>query len=262
MRAGSGEAGRQLVAQGQYVEAGSRSIVGWCVASKEPRLAPDVGADPMYLPVPLLPDTRSEMAIPLRIGDRVIGALDVQSERLNAFTEDEVTVFRTMADQLAVAIENARVLDEMFGMNENLQRTLETQARLMETIAALSTPVVPLMRGIILLPLVGNIDSARSQQILDQLLSGVQTHRAQVAIVDITGVPVVDTGVANSLVQAARAVGLLGAEVVLVGIRPEVAQTMVMLGVDVARVATHSNLQNGIEYALWRLGYRIAPRQQ
>jgi anti-anti-sigma regulatory factor/putative methionine-R-sulfoxide reductase with GAF domain len=260
LRAGTGEAGRQMVAQGLRLEAGSHSMVGWCLTNKQPRIAADVTADPSYLKVPLLPETRSEMVVPLLIGDRVIGVLDIQSRRIGAFAEDEVLVFQTMADQLAVAIENARVVAEMRGLNEDLQRTLAMQARLVETIEALSTPVVPLINGIILLPLVGNIDSGRSQQIIDHLLAGVQAHRAKVAIVDITGVPVVDTSVANSLIRAARAVGLLGANVVLVGIRPEVAQTMVTLGVDLASMVTHSNLQNGIAYALWQLGFRIAPR--
>jgi DNA-binding LacI/PurR family transcriptional regulator/anti-anti-sigma regulatory factor/putative methionine-R-sulfoxide reductase with GAF domain len=260
LQAGTGAAGRQLVVQGLRLEVGGQSMVGWCLANKQPRVAADVTADPTYMAVSLLPETRSEMVVPLRIGDRAIGALDVQSRRANAFAEDEMLVFQTMADQLAVAIENARIVAEMRGLNENLQRTLETQARLMETIEALSTPVVPLMHGVILLPLVGNIDSGRSQQVMEHLLAGVQEYRAQVAIVDITGVPVVDTGVANSLLHAARAVGLLGAAVVLVGIRPEVAQTMVTLGVDLAGVATHSNLQSGIAYALWKLGFQIARR--
>jgi GAF domain-containing protein len=260
LQAGTGEAGRQLVAQGLRLEVGGRSMVGWCLENRQPRVATDVTSDPTYLEVALLPETRSEMVVPLRIGDRAIGVLDVQSRRTNAFSEDEILVFQTMADQLAVAIENARIVAEMRDLNENLQQTLKTQARLMETIEALSTPVVPLMRGIILLPLVGNIDSGRSQQVLEQLLSGVQQYRAQVAIVDITGVPVVDTSVANSLLHAARAVSLLGATVVLVGIRPEVAQTMVTLGVDLASMATHSDLQSGIAYALWKLGFQIAPR--
>jgi rsbT co-antagonist protein RsbR len=78
--------------------------------------------------------------------------------------------------------------------------------------------------------------------------------------VDITGVPIVDTSVANSLIRAAQAVGLLGAQVVLVGIRPEVAQTMVTLGVDLSTMVTRGNLQAGIEYALGRMGFQIAKR--
>lgn len=258
LRAGTGDLDRQAVALGERLEVGGRSMVGWCVANKQPRIAQDVSADPMYLASPQLPETRSELVLPLKMGERVIGALDVESREVGAFPDDVVTVFQTMADQLAVAIENARTVAEIRRLNEDLKSTLDTQARLLETIRELSTPVVPLMRGIILLPLVGNIDTARSLQIMEQLLNGVQQHRAQVAIVDITGVPVVDTSVANSLIRAAQAVNLLGAEVVLVGIRPEVAQTMVTLGVDLSGIATRSDLEIGIEYALERLRARIA----
>jgi len=258
LRAGSGEIGRKIAAPGERLEVGGRSMVGWCVANKQPRIAQDVSTDPMYMASPQLPETRSELVLPLKMGERVIGALDVESREVGAFPEDVVTVFQTMADQLTVAMENARTVAEIRQLNEDLKGTLETQARLLETIRALSTPVVPLMRGIILLPLVGNIDTARSLQIMEQLLNGVQQHRAQVAIVDITGVPIVDTSVANSLVRAAQAVNLLGAEVVLVGIRPEVAQTMVTLGVDLSGIATRSDLEIGIEYALERLRARVA----
>ncbi len=261
LRAGTGAAGRQMVAQGLTLESGGRSMGGWVLANKEPRIAADVGADPNYLRISLLPDTRSEMVVPLKVGDQVIGLLDVQSREVDAFSEDQEAVFQTMAGQLAVAIENARIVAQVRGLNENLQRTLETQGLLRKTIEALSTPVVPLMRGIILLPLVGAIDSERSMQVIDQLLVGVQQHRARLALVDITGVPIVDTSVANSLIRAAHAVGLLGAQVVLVGIRPEVAQTMVMLGVDLSTVATRGNLQSGIEYALGRMGFLVTEKE-
>lgn len=260
IRAGTGAVGRQMAAEGARLRLGESSMIGWCVANRRPRLAADTRDDPMFLPSPLLPETRSEMALPLRIGERVIGALDVQSRSVNAFSPEHVTVFQAMADQLAVAMENARIVAEMRRVNQALEQTLRTQERLMDTIRALSTPVVPLLNGIILLPIVGHIDTQRSQQIMEQLLNGVQQHRARVAILDITGVALVDTSVANSLIQAAQAVNLLGAEVVLVGIRPEVAQTMVALGVDLSAMATRSNLQAGIEYALDRLGQEIILR--
>ena len=260
IRAGTGAVGRQIAAEGVRVRVGDGSIVGWCVAKGQPRLATDTQTDPMYLPSPLLPETRSEMALPLRIGERVIGALDVQSRMTHAFSPEHAVVFQAIADQLAVALENARAVAEMRHANTALEETLHTQERLMDTIRALATPVVPLLNGIILLPIVGHIDTQRSQQIMEQLLAGVQQHRARVAILDITGVALVDTSVANSLIQAAQAVGLLGAEVVLVGIRAEVAQTMVTLGMNLATMTTRSNLQAGIEYALHRLGQEIIPR--
>jgi rsbT co-antagonist protein RsbR len=116
-------------------------------------------------------------------------------------------------------------------------------------IRELSVPIIPLHTGILVLPLVGAIDSHRAGQVMEALLEGVAREQAEVVIVDITGVPVVDTGVGNHLIQAARAAQLLGAQVVLVGISAEIAQTMVQLGIDLTRIVTRANLQSGIEYA-------------
>lgn len=253
LRAGTGEAGRQMVAEGYRLEVGGRSIVGRCIIEGQAYIALEADADGGEFANPLLPETRSEMILPLKVGERTIGALDVHSRRLGAFDENEKMVFQTMAGQLAVAVQNARTVADMRRLNENLEQTLDVQARLLETIRQLSTPVLPLMDGVILLPIVGNIDTARAEQIMGHLLTGVQEHRARVAIVDITGVAVVDTAVANSLLQAAQATSLLGAEVVLVGIRPEVAQTIVGLGVRLSDLVMASDLHRGIEYAFRRV---------
>lgn len=118
------------------------------------------------------------------------------------------------------------------------------------TLRELSTPLMPIADGVIALPLIGNIDSARAQQIVETLLTGVATLRAATVILDITGVPVVDTQVANVLLHAAQATKLLGARVVLTGIRPEVAQTLVGLGIDLSGIVTLASLQHGIAWAL------------
>jgi rsbT co-antagonist protein RsbR len=114
----------------------------------------------------------------------------------------------------------------------------------------LSAPLLPISKETIVLPLVGTIDSQRAQQIMEVLLEGVAEHHAEIAIVDITGVQVVDTQVANALMQTAQAVRLLGAQVVLTGIGPSMAQTLVSLGVDLSDIVTRGTLQNGISYAL------------
>jgi PAS domain S-box-containing protein len=116
----------------------------------------------------------------------------------------------------------------------------------------LSTPLIPISDTVLVMPLIGRIDARRANQILETLLSGIQTQQADLAIIDITGVNVVDTQVAHALLQAARAVKLLGAQVVLTGLRPEVAQTLVSLGVDLSDIVTRSTLQSGIAYGLRR----------
>ena len=131
------------------------------------------------------------------------------------------------------------------------ERTAE-QARLLALVEELSTPVIPIFEDTVALPLVGSIDSRRAMRITANLLEGISQRRAKIAIIDITGVPTVDTAVVNSLMQAVRAAELMGCQVVLTGIRPEIAHTLVTLGVDLGEVVTLRNLQSGIEYAAAR----------
>jgi anti-anti-sigma regulatory factor len=134
--------------------------------------------------------------------------------------------------------------------NRRLQaEMLRVQA---ETLRALSTPLIPIAQGVVAMPLIGAISHERSQQILETMLAGVVSLRARIAIFDVTGVPTADSEVASALNQAASAVRLLGAQVVLTGIRPEFAQTLVSLGIDLAGITTLSTLQAGIAYALGR----------
>ncbi len=112
LRAATGDAGQKLLEQGHKLRVGKSGIVGHVASTGEPRIALDVGIDAAHFRNPLLPETRSEMALPLRIGRQVIGALDVQSREAEAFDEEDISILQTIADQLAVAIENARLLQE------------------------------------------------------------------------------------------------------------------------------------------------------
>ncbi|MFP4439906.1 MAG: PAS domain S-box protein [Chloroflexaceae bacterium] len=114
----------------------------------------------------------------------------------------------------------------------------------------LSTPLIPISDDVVIMPLVGSIDSRRAQQVLEALLEGVAHYQADTVILDITGVRVVDTQVANAFLRAAQAVQLLGARVILTGIQPEIAQTIVQLGADMSGIATHGSLQSGIATVL------------
>jgi rsbT co-antagonist protein RsbR len=145
-----------------------------------------------------------------------------------------------------------RAEEELKAREDEQQDLIEQQRRLLETIRELSTPVLPVFPGTLILPLVGHIDSLRSQQIMEALLLGIQQHQASLVIIDITGVPMVDTAVANYLIQATRAARLLGSQCVLVGISPEIAQTLVSLGVDLSDLASHGSLQAAIRLALKR----------
>lgn len=129
------------------------------------------------------------------------------------------------------------------------QRQEEIITQQQATLAELSTPLLSISDTAVVMPLVGAIDSQRISRIMETLLTGVSTSRASTVILDITGVAIVDTQVANALIQASQAVSLLGAQVVLTGIRPEVAQTLVGLGVDLRGIITRSTLRDGINYA-------------
>jgi PAS domain S-box-containing protein len=116
----------------------------------------------------------------------------------------------------------------------------------------LSTPLIPFADQVVIMPLIGSIDSVRAQQALETLLQGTARHQALVAIIDITGVPNVDADVAHALIRAAKAVQLLGATTILTGIRPEVARTLTTLDIDLSGIVTQSTLQSGVAYALAR----------
>ncbi len=127
---------------------------------------------------------------------------------------------------------------------------IEGQSALLDQ---LSVPVIQVWQDILLLPLIGVIDSRRATQVLESLLESIASASAQIVIIDITGVPMVDTGVASYLVRAVQAAQLLGCQTLLVGISPEIAQTLVGLGVDFSRIITRSTLRSGLEYAMKQL---------
>ncbi len=114
----------------------------------------------------------------------------------------------------------------------------------------LSAPLIPVMEHITVMPLIGTIDTERAKLIMENLLEGVIQHNSEVVLMDITGVPVVDTMVAHHIIQAAEAVRLIGATCILVGIRPEIAQTIVNLGIDLSQFPTKSSLRKGFTAAL------------
>src|SRR4029079_19269986 len=123
----------------------------------------------------------------------------------------------------------------------------------------LSTPVVKLFDELIALPLIGTLDSARTQVVMENLLQNIVASSASIAILDITGVPTVDTQVAQHLLKTVAAARLMGADCILSGIRPQIAQTIVHLGVDLGDVITKSSLASAFAIALERLGLAVTP---
>ncbi len=126
-----------------------------------------------------------------------------------------------------------------------------------QAIQELPTPVLPFREGMLLVPIIGLIDSRRARRLTEQLLGAIRSERAKVVIIDITGVQAVDSQVANHLVQTIEAAGLMGARAILAGISPEIAQTMVRLGIEAERFATVGDLQSSIDLADRILGYKL-----
>jgi rsbT co-antagonist protein RsbR len=140
------------------------------------------------------------------------------------------------------------------GFVQERERVIRQQQ---EAIRELSTPVLPVRERLLILPIIGVIDPQRARQLTEQLLVGVRSNRAKVVVMDITGVPAIDVKVANHLVQTVEAARLLGATVIVTGLSPEIAQTLVTIGVDLGKMNTVGDLQGGIEEAERLLGYRV-----
>ncbi|WP_437935169.1 PAS domain-containing protein [Sorangium sp. So ce341] len=172
--------------------------------------------------------------------------------------KDENGVCRYLLAMVADITERKRA-------EEAMQKELEwiaTQRELLAVIQELSTPVIPVHEGVLVVPLVGTLDSGRGAQLLETLLQGIERHRAETVLIDITGVPVLDADVAARLLQATRAAALLGATCVLVGASPDVARTLVAQGIDLGDLLTQRDLEAGIRYALARQGKAIVARRR
>jgi len=234
---------------------------------------PDVRSDPRYYDA--ASDTRAELCVPLLTGSQTIGVLNVESPRPYAFTDDDQRLLSTLASNLAVLVERAqlfnnmeqmvadrtRELEESLGERERLQQEVIEAQR--QAIRELSTPVIPVMDApggagsIIVMPLIGSIDSMRARDIMRTLLAGIREYRAKVLIIDITGVPIVDSGVANHLNKTIQAARLKGARTIVTGISDAVAETIVDLGIDWSEIETLTNLRTGLVVALNSLGIKL-----
>ena len=132
--------------------------------------------------------------------------------------------------------------------------------RQQEELLELSTTVVKLWEGVLALPLIGTLDSQRSQTVMESLLQRIVDTGSEIAIIDITGVPTVDTLVAQHLLKTVTAIRLMGADCIISGVRPQIAQTIVHLGLDLGTLTTKSNLADALKLALSRLGTALGER--
>jgi rsbT co-antagonist protein RsbR len=149
----------------------------------------------------------------------------------------------------------------LFTSEAFLRSREEVIRRQQDELIELSTPVVKLWQGVVALPLIGTLDSARTQVVMESLLQRIVETDSAIAIIDITGVPTVDTMVAQHLLKAVTAARLMGADCIISGIRPQIAQTIVHLGLDLSMVTTKSSLADAVVVALERTGFQITRRR-
>jgi PAS domain S-box-containing protein len=178
---------------------------------------------------------------PLVVDDRLVGVLAMFARE--PLSDAVLQALGAVSREVGLGVVRKRTEAER---NRLQQEVIEAQQSLL---AELSTPLIPLVEGVVVMPLIGAMNAERAAQMLEALLRGVTSSGARLAIVDVTGVQAVDTQVANMLMRAAQSVRLLGAEVVITGIRARVAQVMVQLGADLRDVVTRRSLRDGIEYA-------------
>lgn len=191
------------------------------------------------------------------------------------FTPTETALFifslkAPLAESLQAEIKDPAELMEqttrVFGLLDNLglytaeiflKTREEVIVRQQEDMLELSTPVVKLWDGIVALPIIGTLDSARTSVVMETLLQKIVETGSEIAIIDITGVPTVDTLVAQHLLKTVAAARLMGADCIISGIRAQIAQTMVHLAIDLSAVTTKSTMAEALKIALERTGYRV-----
>lgn len=196
-------------------------------------------------------ETHEVVRIVLLLRDVLARALFKKYQADFALLNRVLDAYEPAANRIAVTV--------AVGFAQERERVIHEQQ---EAIRELSTPVLPVREGLLILPIVGVIDPQRARKLTGQLLQGIRANRARVVVIDITGVPSIDSTVANHLVQTVEAARLLGATAIVTGLSPEIAQTLVTIGVDLTKMKTVCDLRGGIEQADRALGYRVTRREE
>jgi anti-anti-sigma regulatory factor len=205
------------------------------IRGRRPLRIDDLDEDPVRRSGKLIPfgntakRSRAWLGVPMISGDEVQGVLSIQSYEPAAFSDADVDLLLLLASQVSVAVENARLF-----------------RRLKRTIAELSTPIIPVAEGVLVLPLIGTIDAERANRTTEQVLDAVVAHQAETLLIDVTGVAAVDGFVVDQLLKIVRAADLLGARSSIVGISAAMARSFTALGLDLRGLQTFSDLQSAL----------------
>ncbi|HTK32245.1 MAG TPA: STAS domain-containing protein [Candidatus Saccharimonadaceae bacterium] len=193
-------------------------------------------------------DTNEVVGIVLLLRDVLARSLFAKYHTDSALLARVLDAYEPAANSIAITV--------AVGFVRERERVIREQQ---EAIRELSTPVLQVRERLLILPIIGLIDPLRARQLTEQLLRAIRANRAKVVVIDITGVAAMDANVANHLVLTVESARLLGAIVIVTGLSPEIAQTLVNIGVDLGKMNTVGDLQGGIEEAERLLGYKVVP---
>jgi len=218
------------------------------------------------------------ISMPIIYQNEVIGLLQVANRDID-YQKGDILLLESLGAQIAPILaarlqrdrqekQRKKAEDELKQHKDNLEKIVEERTRELarqsdiiqqqaRDILDVSTPVLQVWQGVVVAPLIGSLDSQRTQQFMERLLERIVETNSSVALVDITGVPTIDTQTAQHLIDTISAVKLLGAQVILTGVRPAIAQTLVHLGIDLSGVATRSSLAAGLLVAMDTLGIKV-----
>ncbi|MGH8583060.1 MAG: STAS domain-containing protein [Gammaproteobacteria bacterium] len=191
-------------------------------------------------------ETHEVVGIVLLLRDVVVRSLFQKYQQDFDLLNRVLDAYEPAANRIAITV--------AVGFVQERERIIRQQQ---DAILELSTPVLQVRERLLVLPIIGVIDSQRARQLTEQLLRSIRDNRARVVIIDVTGVPALDSQVANRLMQTVDASRLMGASVIVTGLAAEIAQTLVTLGLDLARINAVGDLQGGIEEAERILGYQV-----
>jgi rsbT co-antagonist protein RsbR len=191
-------------------------------------------------------ETHEVLGVVLLLRDVLARSLFEKYQKDSSVLNRVLDVYEPAANRIAVTVGVSFVHER--------ERVIRQQQ---SAIRELSTPVLKVRDQLLILPIIGALDTGRARQLTEQLLKGIRENRAKVVVIDITGVPTIDMTVANHLVQAVRASGLMGARVIITGLSADIAQTLVNLGVDLSMMQSVGDLQGGIEEAERQLSYAV-----
>jgi anti-anti-sigma regulatory factor len=227
-----------------------RGIWGRVLKDERSLIANDPATHPDRVGVPEgHPKLTSFLGVPLKHAGRTFGLIALGNKESGYGAVDQEAV-----ENLSVAVVEALMRKRI---EIEARRSLEELKERDEAIRRLSTPVVETWEGIVMLPLLGVLDSSRAKQLMESVLGYIAKAKVKVVVVDVSGITAIDTKTANHILRMAQAVRLMGSDMIITGMRPDVAITLATLGTDLSGVVTRATLREGLEYAFVKLGLRI-----